>query len=118
MPQEITPQPDPTASAPASTEKKTTDIHLELTPAITDPTLKGDALSAAGAVAAGKWSVLREDAIAAEEAERNLSVKDSLRLYPRAVFWSFSISLCIIMEGMDLGRELACFFSSSVRRDK
>jgi hypothetical protein len=50
-----------------------------------------------------KWDDLRADAMVAEEAERNLSIKESLRLYPKAVLWSLGISLVIIMEGYDLG---------------
>lgn len=52
-----------------------------------------------------KWDDLRADAMVAEEAERNLSIKESLRLYPKAVLWSLGISLVIIMEGYDLGSE-------------
>ena len=50
-----------------------------------------------------EWNHLRTDALAAESAEKQLSVMDSLRMYPTAVAWSVGISLCIIMEGMDLG---------------
>jgi SP family general alpha glucoside:H+ symporter-like MFS transporter len=50
-----------------------------------------------------KWDDLRADAMIAEEAERNLSIRESLRLYPKAVLWSLGISLVIIMEGYDLG---------------
>jgi hypothetical protein len=52
-----------------------------------------------------KWNLVQSDAIAAETAEKELGVMDSLRMYPNAVAWSVGISLCIIMEGMDLGRE-------------
>lgn len=40
-----------------------------------------------------KWDILRQDAIAAEEAERHLSIRDSFKLYPKAIFWSFSVSV-------------------------
>jgi hypothetical protein len=52
-----------------------------------------------------KWDDLRADAMIAEEAERNMGIKESLRLYPKAVAWSLGISLCIVMEGYDLGSE-------------
>lgn len=44
-------------------------------------------------VEAVKWDVLRQDAIAGEEAERALSLGESFRLYPKAIFWSFSVSI-------------------------
>jgi len=44
------------------------------------------------------WNQLREDAIAAEEAEHKIGLREAFRLYPTAIFWSFSISLVIIME--------------------
>jgi hypothetical protein len=43
----------------------------------------------------------REGAIAAESAEQQMTFKEAIRDYPAAVFWSFAISLCIIMEGYD-----------------
>lgn len=52
-----------------------------------------------------KHDTTNADALAAENAEKQLGVMDSLRMYPAAVAWSVGISLCIIMEGMDLGRE-------------
>lgn len=58
------------------------------------------------AIVNGKWEDLRADAMVAEEAERNLSLRESFRLYPKAVLWSLGISLCIVMEGYDLGSEL------------
>lgn len=57
------------------------------------------------AIVNGKWEDLRADAMVAEEAERNLSLRESFRLYPKAVAWSLGISLCIVMEGYDLGSE-------------
>lgn len=47
------------------------------------------------------WDAVRADAIEAEAAEHTLSVRESLRQYPMAVFWSFAMSLVIIMEGYD-----------------
>lgn len=54
-------------------------------------------------VLTAKWDDLRADAMVAEESERNMGIRESLRLYPKAVAWSLGISLCIIMEGYDLG---------------
>lgn len=56
------------------------------------------------------WDQLRADAIAAEEAEHAISLRESFKLYPTAIFWSFAMSLVIIMEGYDtalLGNILA-----------
>jgi hypothetical protein len=43
----------------------------------------------------------KEDAMFAEMAEQSMTFKEAIRDYPSAVFWSFAISLCIIMEGYD-----------------
>lgn len=41
------------------------------------------------------------DAITAMQIERGMSVRDSLRFWPKAIIFSFIISLAIIMEGYD-----------------
>jgi len=48
-----------------------------------------------------EWKQLLEDAIQAEASERTLGIKAAFRKYPQSVFWSFAISLCIVMEGYD-----------------
>lgn len=45
---------------------------------------------------------LTEDAAKATEAEHNLGVIASLKLYPQAVAWSLLLSTAVIMEGFDL----------------
>lgn len=45
--------------------------------------------------AAPEWDQVRADAIKAEEAENSMGLVEGLKTYPRAVFWSFSISLLI-----------------------
>jgi SP family general alpha glucoside:H+ symporter-like MFS transporter len=47
-----------------------------------------------------------EDAITAERTEKDLTSLQALRAYPQAVFWSFCVSLCLIMEGYDTTREI------------
>lgn len=42
------------------------------------------------------------DAKAATEKEHNMTLLQGIRLYPKAVFWSFVISSCIVMEGYDI----------------
>jgi hypothetical protein len=45
------------------------------------------------------------NATAAEQEEKEMSPLRALRLYPKAVFWSWAISLCLVMEGYDTTRE-------------
>lgn len=42
-----------------------------------------------------------EGAMVAEQEESEMTFKEAIRDYKAAVFWSFAISLCIIMEGYD-----------------
>jgi SP family general alpha glucoside:H+ symporter-like MFS transporter len=43
----------------------------------------------------------RQAAMNAEMAEQSMTFKEAIRDYKSAVFWSWAISLCIIMEGYD-----------------
>lgn len=65
--------------------KRSEEVHIENT-----ADLKADT-----------WEAVRTDAIEAEAAEHTLTVRESLKQYPTAVFWSFAMSLVIIMEGYD-----------------
>jgi len=47
-------------------------------------------------------SVLIRNAKAASDKERNMSLWQGIKLYPKAVGWSVLISTCIAMEGYDL----------------
>lgn len=47
----------------------------------------------------------RDDAIQGEQAEQSMTLKESLRTYKRAILWSMAISLVIVMDGYDTGRE-------------
>jgi len=49
-----------------------------------------------------EWNELRNDAMRAEENEMSMGLFEALRTYPTAAFWSFAISLCIVMEGESL----------------
>ncbi|OCF32268.1 MFS transporter, SP family, general alpha glucoside:H+ symporter, partial [Kwoniella heveanensis BCC8398] len=60
-------------------------------------------LEHAGDATGKQWDQLRQDAIAAEELEQSMNLREALRVYPQAAFWSFAISLCIVMEGYDIG---------------
>ena len=44
------------------------------------------------------------DAILAEQSETHMSLRDAFRAYPQAIFWSWAISACLIMEGYDTVR--------------
>lgn len=44
---------------------------------------------------------LAADALQSAEVEHNLSVRDAIAAYPAAIFWSFAVSGCVIMEGYD-----------------
>lgn len=44
---------------------------------------------------------LKEDAQAATSKEKAMTLREGLRLYPKAIGWSMLISSCIIMEGYD-----------------
>jgi SP family general alpha glucoside:H+ symporter-like MFS transporter len=98
---------DITAVAPdmvATQEKKETSVHNDTSHLEDLPV---------DAIANGKWEDLRADAMVAEEAERSLTLRESFRLYPKAVMWSLGISLCIVMEGYDLGSESVLSLSMS-----
>ena len=47
-------------------------------------------------------SVVIRNAKAATDAEHNMTLLQGLRLYPKAVGWSFLISTCIVMEGFQV----------------
>lgn len=47
-------------------------------------------------------SYVAADAAKAADAERNMTLMQGLKLYPKAVGWSVLLSTCIIMEGFDL----------------
>jgi SP family general alpha glucoside:H+ symporter-like MFS transporter len=44
---------------------------------------------------------LKEDAHNATNKEKAMTLREGLRLYPKAIAWSMIISSCIIMEGYD-----------------
>lgn len=44
---------------------------------------------------------LIHDAQQSAELSHKLTVRDAVRAYPMAIFWSLAISMCVIMEGYD-----------------
>ncbi|KAH7134540.1 MFS transporter [Dactylonectria estremocensis] len=51
--------------------------------------------------ALGSWEATTEEAQAANTHEHSLTVRQALKSYPWAVFWSLLVSMSIIMEGYD-----------------
>lgn len=93
----VTPIEADTAQHPVALDKKVETTHIET------------GADNEAAIEDVKWGDLRQDAMRAEDAEKNMSLWSNLRLYKKAVFWSFAVSLCIVMEGFDLGSELTPF---------
>lgn len=44
---------------------------------------------------------LDADALQSAQVEHNLTVRNAIAAYPAAIFWSFAVSGCVIMEGYD-----------------
>jgi SP family general alpha glucoside:H+ symporter-like MFS transporter len=61
---------------------------------------KDDTLSKMS-VAVPNLAELTSDAKNAAETERNMGFREGCRLYPKGVFFSFGLSLAVIMEGYD-----------------
>ncbi|KAL1887532.1 hypothetical protein Sste5346_010143 [Sporothrix stenoceras] len=59
------------------------------------------ATSAAAADLTPWWAGRSAEASHAADVERTMSIRDALRLYPKAIFWSCVITLVIIMDGYD-----------------
>lgn len=49
-----------------------------------------------------KEAEILNHAKAATEKERNMTLLQGIKLYPKAVAWSLLISTCIVMEGYDI----------------
>ena len=52
-------------------------------------------------VAVPNLAELSADAKVAAEAERNMGFREGVKLYPKAMFFSFGLSLAVVMEGYD-----------------
>lgn len=50
-----------------------------------------------GATSGMEWKNIIQDAIESESAERELTWRQAIKMYPKAIFWSIAISLCIVM---------------------
>ena len=49
----------------------------------------------------GDTQLTTEDAKVGESAEKHLTILGAVKAYPKAIFWSFLVSMCVIMEGYD-----------------
>jgi hypothetical protein len=47
--------------------------------------------------------VVDEQSREAMDAEHSLTVREAIRAYPMAIFWSLMVSMCVIMEGWSSG---------------
>ena len=56
------------------------------------------------------WVGINDEARAAAAGEHRLGLRAAIKLYPKAVFWSFVVSLVVIMEGYDTNL-LGAFFA-------
>jgi hypothetical protein len=44
---------------------------------------------------------LGQAASARSEFEHKLTIREAIKAYPMAIFWSLAVSMCVIMEGFD-----------------
>lgn len=70
-----------------------------------------------------KWSVgglglprINTEALAATQNEHNMSFRDGLRMYPKAILWSAGISLAIVGEGFDTALVNSLFAFNTFKR--
>jgi SP family general alpha glucoside:H+ symporter-like MFS transporter len=52
-------------------------------------------------VGGSKLAELSTDASTAADSERRMSLSEGIKLYPKAIFFSFALSLAVVMEGYD-----------------
>ena len=62
-------------------------------------------------------AALKDDAQDATDLEHNLTIRDSFKLYPKAVMYSLAFSTAVIMEGYDLAL-IDSFFGFSEFKNK
>ena len=48
------------------------------------------------------WKTVLEAAIRGEAMERTLTWREALKIYGKSIFWSFTVSLCVVMQGYDM----------------
>ena len=76
----------------ASSNEKRLDIEPSAAAAAIKPTPTSNAIHGMDETAATQQAINNE---------REMSLRDTIRLWPKAILFSFLISLCIIMEGYD-----------------
>ncbi|KAL6409281.1 Maltose permease MAL31 [Ilyonectria robusta] len=81
------------------------------------PTHAEDVVGSVPALGAQEWDVDKADARDATELEHSLTLRDSFRLYPKAIGFSLLFSTAIIMEGYDLSL-LGSFYGYDAFKNK
>ena len=46
-------------------------------------------------------AAIDQDALHGANVEHRLTVREAIKAYPMAIFWSLAVSMCVIMEGFD-----------------
>ena len=75
--------------------------HIEEVPSDPNVLTLSDTTVRKASVANPEFAALNNDAKAGADAEKNRSIMQSIRLYPKAAAWSILLSTAIIMEGYD-----------------
>ena len=44
------------------------------------------------------WEQLVREAQIAEEEEKNMPLREAFRVYPKAMFWTFAVTMCFVMS--------------------
>lgn len=83
-------------------------VSIDLKPVVPTSGMDGDIIekSAEAHIEDGAHpTVNNADAILAERAEHDMTLRQSLVTHRKAILWSMAISLVIIMDGYDTGRK-------------
>lgn len=62
---------------------------------------KGAVLHKLGSDEAWPQAAITAVARDSDEEEKSMTIREALKYYKKAIFWSLAISLCVIMEGYD-----------------
>ena len=75
--------------------------HIEVVPSDPNVLTLSDTTVRKASVANPEFAVLNNDARAGADAEKDRSIMQAIRLYPKAAAWSVLLSTAIVMEGYD-----------------
>ena len=88
---------EPTMGAEKAVEAGETTVPVGERPAGEKTTYETE-----GDASHGSTSSILKGAKAAAEREKSMTLREGIRLYPKAIAWSVLISTCIVMEGYDI----------------